>query len=185
MPSLADATGGRIGTSLDVTLPALRVALVGYQGSPATGWEAAPMFQVEVWADDEGTAESIAWTLANNWPSAEKREVPGGTVNGRWIVQLPISLPPDDGEAQDTDKARYMVNVALRLTSTLPLESPMADTVHIATENIYAAPGILAFTKGMVVPADAVENLKVQDKVASQRTKAAAEAIESLVTPES
>lgn len=55
----------------------------------------------------------------------------------------------------------------------------MADTLHIAVENIYAAPGVLAFTKGQVVPADAVTNLKAQDKVASQRSKAAQAAIES------
>lgn len=55
----------------------------------------------------------------------------------------------------------------------------MADTQHIAIENIYAAPGVLAFTKGQVVPADAVTNLKAQDKVASARTKAAHEAIEA------
>ena len=58
----------------------------------------------------------------------------------------------------------------------------MADTQYIATEHIYAAPGVLAFTKGQVVPADAVENLKATDKVASARTKAAHEAIESVPT---
>ena len=54
----------------------------------------------------------------------------------------------------------------------------MAETTYIATENIFAAPGVLAFTKGTVVPVSVVENLKVHDKVASTRTKAAAEAVQ-------
>lgn len=49
----------------------------------------------------------------------------------------------------------------------------MSDTRHIATADIYAAPGILAFRKGDEVPASAVENLGAQDSVASDRTKAA------------
>lgn len=55
----------------------------------------------------------------------------------------------------------------------------MADTVYIATDNIEAAPGVLAFAKGSVVPASAVENLKAQDKVASDRTKAAREVLDA------
>lgn len=53
----------------------------------------------------------------------------------------------------------------------------MADTTHIATEDIWAAPGVLAFTKGQVVPASAIENLNARDKVASSRTKAAGTAV--------
>ena len=44
---------------------------------------------------------------------------------------------------------------------------------HIATQDIYAARGVLAFRRGDVVPDSAVENLGAQDKVASERTKAA------------
>lgn len=58
----------------------------------------------------------------------------------------------------------------------------MADTVYIATQDIYAAPGVLAYTKGSVVPGSAVENLKAQESVASNRTKAAREAIEATPT---
>jgi hypothetical protein len=53
----------------------------------------------------------------------------------------------------------------------------MSDTRHIATADIYAAPGVLAYRKGQVVPASAVENLGAKDKVASERTKAAATAV--------
>ncbi len=55
----------------------------------------------------------------------------------------------------------------------------MADTTYIATDDIYAAPGVLAYTKGSVVPVSAVENLKVHELVASDRTKAAAEAVKT------
>jgi hypothetical protein len=60
----------------------------------------------------------------------------------------------------------------------------MADTTYIATQDIYAAPGVLAFTKGTVVPVSVVENLKAHDKVASDRTKAAAEAVKVATAPE-
>lgn len=59
----------------------------------------------------------------------------------------------------------------------------MSDTRHIATEDIYAAPGVLAYTKGSEVPASAIENLKVQDKVASASSKAAKEAVKPVETP--
>lgn len=58
----------------------------------------------------------------------------------------------------------------------------MADTTYIATDDIYAAPGVLAFTKGSVVPVSAVENLKAHELVASDRTKTAAEAIKAVAS---
>lgn len=58
----------------------------------------------------------------------------------------------------------------------------MADTRYIATENIYAAAGVLAYNKGSIVPPSAVENLNAQDKVASDRTKAAKVAVEETST---
>lgn len=60
----------------------------------------------------------------------------------------------------------------------------MADTTRIATQDIYAAPGVLAFTRGSVVPASVVENLKAHDLVASPRTKAATEAVQAATAPE-
>jgi hypothetical protein len=55
----------------------------------------------------------------------------------------------------------------------------MADTTYIATADIYAAPGVKAFSKGSVVPASAVANLGAEDKVAGSRSKAAAEAVKA------
>lgn len=48
---------------------------------------------------------------------------------------------------------------------------------YVATENIYAAPHVLAYRKGDAVSASAVEALGAIDKVASDRTKAAHEAV--------
>lgn len=116
LPALADDTGDRVSTVLDATLPALRVALVGYTGSASADWEIAPMYQVEVWAEDEIDAERIAWNLTNAWPSAIKEFYGDGCIHGRWVVQLPQSLPPNDDDAKDTDLARFFVTVAFRLT---------------------------------------------------------------------
>lgn len=46
-------------------------------------------------------------------------------------------------------------------------------TNYIATEDIFVGPHVRAFRKGDVVPESVIENLGVQDKVASERTKAA------------
>ncbi len=50
-----------------------------------------------------------------------------------------------------------------------------------ATQDIYAAPGVLAYRKGDIVPDSAVTNLGVQDKVAGEKTKAVAEAVKDRV----
>jgi len=53
----------------------------------------------------------------------------------------------------------------------------MADTTYIAIDHIEVAPGVRAFSKGETVPVSVVENLKAHDKVVSDRTKAAKEAV--------
>jgi hypothetical protein len=50
-------------------------------------------------------------------------------------------------------------------------------TRKIAVQDIYAAPGVLAFRVGDPVPDSAVENLKAQDKVANETTKTAQTAV--------
>jgi hypothetical protein len=54
-------------------------------------------------------------------------------------------------------------------------------TTYIATEDIFVARGVRAFSQGDVVPASVVENLDIKDKVASDRTKAAASAKDAAV----
>ncbi len=50
-------------------------------------------------------------------------------------------------------------------------------TRKIATQDIYAAPGVLAFRVGDPVPESVIENLQAQDKVANETTKTAREAL--------
>ena len=52
-----------------------------------------------------------------------------------------------------------------------------------ATEDIYAAPGFLAYKKGDYVPESAIKNLKVEGKVAAGGTKAVTEAVADRVEP--
>lgn len=118
LQGLLPAVGDRISVRLDPQLPALRVAKIGDQQS-VSDWESAPMFQVEVWAEDELEAEQLAWDLKNVWPSATKQVFGPAVIHGRWVVQDPLSLPPNDDEAKNTDLARYLVTVAFRLTGAL------------------------------------------------------------------
>lgn len=111
---MADEVGDRISISLDRVLPALRVAKTGDQAPPSE-WEAVPMYQIEVWHEDELEAERIAWHLKNVWTSATLRTYGSAAVHGRWVVQDPLHLPANDDEAK-TDLARYLVTVAFRLT---------------------------------------------------------------------
>ncbi len=50
-----------------------------------------------------------------------------------------------------------------------------------ATADIYAAPGVLAYRKGDVIEKDAAERLGATDKVATEQTKAVAEAVKDRV----
>ncbi len=123
LPSIADSIGGRISVVLDSTLPALRVALVGYQDDSATDWEAVPMDQIEVWTVDEIEAEEIAWDIANTWTTATRQIIGQAAIHGRWVVQKPAGLPArmTAGDSdEDTNLARYSLTVAFRLTGVTP-----------------------------------------------------------------
>jgi hypothetical protein len=110
----------RVSTTLLSPLPALRVAKVGDAETPDSP-SIAPLFQVEVWAEDELEAEQLAWDLKNAWTSSEKQVFPDlrAVVHGRWVVQDPLSLPANDKDADDTGLSRFMVTVAFRLTRVI------------------------------------------------------------------
>ncbi len=115
LAALVPEVGRRVATDLSSQLPALRIANVGQQEG-VSDWEEAPMFQVEVWDTDSVVAERLAYDIKNAWPSAVKQTIGPAVVHGRWVVQNPIPLPPSDDDAKDTDLARYMLTVGLRLT---------------------------------------------------------------------
>ncbi len=52
-----------------------------------------------------------------------------------------------------------------------------------ATQDIYAAPGVLDYRKGDIVPDSAVKNLGAEDKVAGEKTRAVAEAVKDRIKP--
>lgn len=57
---LAAIQGARVGTKLNATLPATRVQRIG--GTPESPQLDQPVLQVECWAADEGTADTLART---------------------------------------------------------------------------------------------------------------------------
>lgn len=60
----------------------------------------------------------------------------------------------------------------------------MTASRKIATEDIFVARGVRAFTAGSVVPDSVVKALGIESKVAGQNTKAAAEAVKAPAKPE-
>lgn len=110
LPALADDYGGRVSTVLDAVLPALRITKVGDAEVPTTD-DAAPIYQVEVWADDEFTAGDIAWRLVNAWPSARRERVLDALVRGRWVEANPFPSPDPE-----TETSRYLVSLGIRLS---------------------------------------------------------------------
>jgi hypothetical protein len=124
LDSIKPYVGDRVSVVLDTQLPALRVASIGYAGKAATDWEACPMFQIEVWAEDFIEAEEIAWVLANTWTSATRQIIGSAAVHGRWVVQNPIHAPArmtaesatGASSDEETYLARFLITVGFRLT---------------------------------------------------------------------
>jgi len=110
LPPLADDLGGRVSTVLDATLPALRVTKVGDLEAPTT-WEATPLYQVEVWADDEFTAGDLAWRITNVWPRAVAQVAGNAVVHARWVEANPFPSPDPE-----TEKPRFLVTLGIRLS---------------------------------------------------------------------
>lgn len=110
---------GRASTVLGDELPAVRVTKVGDAEDPATDWEAAPRYQIEVWATDEIEAGDLAWDLRNRWPTARRQVVGNAVVHGRWVETNPRSFPDtSENIVADggTDYARHIFTVGVRLS---------------------------------------------------------------------
>lgn len=104
------ATVHSVSTTLYDVLPAVRVAKVRDHEAPSD-WEATPIYQVEVWADDEFQAGEIAWAVKNEWPSAHKQVVGSALITHRWVDLDPLPFPD-----VETDKPRHIVHLGLRLS---------------------------------------------------------------------
>jgi len=110
LDTLTEYTADRVGTVTDAMLPALRIAKVG-DAEPSTEEQATPIYRVEVWAEDEMTAGTIAWVIRNSWPTLMPAVVQDAYVYARWIDIDPRPLPDPE-----TGLSRYLIDVGIRLS---------------------------------------------------------------------
>lgn len=107
---LAAIHGGRVGTKLNATLPAIRVQRVG--GSPVDPWEDRPLVQWECWAADQGAADLLVRTLVAALPLF-KGTFAGGRVYTFAVESGPFWSPDDPALSQN---ARYIITTRLVTT---------------------------------------------------------------------
>jgi hypothetical protein len=109
-PAVTNLCGGRIGTRLSGTYPAIRITTLG--GGESVTDTGSPDLQVECWGDGTGSAaETQASDLARTVHSVggNLRGMYGpGTVVGSWTYGLPLHSP-DPG----TSRERYIVTVGI------------------------------------------------------------------------
>jgi hypothetical protein len=114
-PSVTALCGGRVGTRLSGTYPAIRVTTLG--GGESVADTGSPDLQVECWGDGTGSAaETQASDLARTVHSVggSLRGVFGpGTVVGSWTYGLPLHSPDPT-----TARERYIVTVGITLQPT-------------------------------------------------------------------
>lgn len=109
-PDLLAIHGGRVGTKLNATLPAIRVQRIG--GTVPETYEDQPVLQIECWAADEGTADRLARTVIAALPTV-RGEYPTGQVWTYAVESGPYWAPDDP---QLSNNSRYIISVRL-LTS--------------------------------------------------------------------
>ncbi len=102
--------GGRVGTRLNATLPAIRVQRIG--GPPREVWEDVPLMQVECWAADEAAADLLVRTVIAESPTFRGTFATGRVYTGA-IDSGPYWAPDDPALSNN---ARYVVTMRL-LTS--------------------------------------------------------------------
>jgi hypothetical protein len=100
-PALTTIHGGRVGTRLKTTLPAIRVQRIG--GAVVNDWEDHPVVQIECWAADEDTADDLSRTVVAELPTAR-----GGQVKTYEIESGPYMVPDDPALSTNS---RYNVDV--------------------------------------------------------------------------
>lgn len=102
--------GGRVGTNLNATLPAVRVSRVG--GTPPEMWEDAPSIQIECWA----ATQIAAWTLTSTALAALptiRGPITGGRIYTYQVTSGPFWAPDDPSLSSN---ARYIFTVVFVVT---------------------------------------------------------------------
>lgn len=107
---LAAIHGGRVGTKLNATLPAIRVQRIG--GNVPDTYEDQPVLQVECWAVDEGTADLLARSVVAALPTI-RQTTAAGRVYTYAIESGPFWAPDDPALS---NYARYILTVRLLTT---------------------------------------------------------------------
>jgi hypothetical protein len=110
-PDLAAIHGGRVGTRLASTLPAIRVQRVG--GTPLDVWEDRPSMQIECWAANDAAAELFVRTVLAVLPEFRHRGVTGGRMWTYSVTSGPY-FSADDPDL--STNVRYILTVSLLLT---------------------------------------------------------------------
>ena len=89
-PVLRVLHGGRVSVDALPGGPAVRVTLLpGPQ--PTSRWEWSAQVQLDVWADDQLVAGSLASAIRDRWPY-QRGSVAGSWVSGTWVVSDPMAL---------------------------------------------------------------------------------------------
>ncbi len=113
VPALAAIHGGRVGTRLHDTRPAMRVTRIG--AAPPEPWQDDADLQVECWAVDQTTADLLARTLVASMPAiGGYLPAGGGRVHSGWVTSGPFWSP--DAPTL-SGHARYLLAVSLIVTS--------------------------------------------------------------------
>jgi hypothetical protein len=103
-------TGGRVGTRLNATLPAVRVQRVA--GTSPDPWQDQPVMQLDCWGAKEEDADLLARTLVAVLPTLH-----GTFANGKlWSYEIESGpfWSPDDPTL--SSNARYILTVRLLTT---------------------------------------------------------------------
>jgi hypothetical protein len=121
-PDVNAIIGGRVGTDLDVTLPAIRISLV--DGGPDVTGEtnyARPQLQVECWARSAVEADRLMWTLVEKLPTIRGTTwAPSGAAPAVYVSGASITLGPVEDKDDPTNSYRQYADVELHVHHPVP-----------------------------------------------------------------
>lgn len=107
IPEVTSIAGGRVSTLLNATRPAIRLTLI-YDLEGGEDWR-MPVYQIEVWADDEIVADQLANAIYNAWRKPFRGTYAGSYINRTW----PHSGGPRPMEDPDSHLPRAVFEAAL------------------------------------------------------------------------
>lgn len=111
---LAAIHGGRVGTKLNTTLPAIRVQRIGGSADDDATID-EPLMQVELWAADDVTAEQFARNFVAALPGFRHTNIAGGGKLHTWTIESGPYFATDDPAL--SANVRYVLTLRLLTTS--------------------------------------------------------------------